>query len=1067
MGRTRVVVRLTSVFCLLSLSPAWAGGYDRCLEVRTPTTITTDQRCVRVTKKVTGDVVNNAAVGRSDSERPGFFIGDGRGLLTGALVNNGVIRGGGGGLGALTLGRNADVQGGIRNNGTIVSTAGNAINLGYSDDDGDDHHDDDHHHHHGEWSLAQAVALTGNITNAGLIDGRLDGIAALYGTMSGRLINAATGTIKGGDNAIFIADSFAAWTGGIENQGLIEGGKTGIVIDGVLFKGGLLNAAGATIKGRNGDGIAADAEWWGDFDNRGTIAGTRDGFAYDGSVFRGNVANTGLIQGGRHGISLAAVLFEGAFSNGGTIDGGATGVMINVGQWGTAVRPVDITNAAGASITGGQTGLSLTAGTVNGDLKNAGKITGASGGGLAIAATTYNGDIENAGEITASSNAMRVTIATLNGQVANSGKIKATASNGTAVNLAVGNGTTFTNEGGGLIFGDVLMNGPGAYTFRARDGGLEGDLVGQGAGEPLTLNDRLIVEGTHHFVEGEIRNFLSFDVNDGGVAIMGARFIGDATGQGYDGANLGALGIRDGGRLYLDDDTVLSVRTFTQEEGGELTLYLVAPEGTPVAGQDYGRIDASGAVQLGGKLSVVLDPASFGGTTKTDFVYADIIKGASFTGEFDETAVEGSTYFFKLALTYGATSVNLNVTRTPFDQTFCAQHLSENSANLGAAIEAAFRAGGFTPQQIELFNFLGQLRDVCSAYFDLGGAILGDINAITVETAGPWKSAVNDRVNASGATSCIVAGLGDCLTRYAANGATAVQSDAEDPFAWLDTGVRPEGQFSVWGRILGVQGDNHASGGAIGSDFTVTGLIGGADYVITNRFIAGVAVQWTTTDVDFKHRSDTADIQSFEVGGYFSYGDVEFCINGNASIIFHDFDTYRFPFGAAAQASYEGRTISAYLEAGKVFELDRVRIEPVAAVSFAALDTDPYAETGTAGGNLLIVQGASHQSLKSIAGARFAYVFHLDSGRKIVPEGRLFWAHEFLDDRSEFEAALTSLPNNPFRVFGQRYARDSLLAGVGLNVPLSPWAAVYVDYDASLSPDQTVQAVSLGARLSW
>ena len=384
-------------------------------------------------------------------------------------------------------------------------------------------------------------------------------------------------------------------------------------------------------------------------------------------------------------------------------------------------------------------------------------------------------------------------------------------------------------------------------------------------------------------------------------------------------------------------------------------------------------------------------------------------------------------------------------------------------------MEAAFLAGGFTPQQIELFNFLGQLEDVCSAYFDLGGAVLGDLHQITVETAGPWKSAVNDRLNSTGATSCVVAGEGGCLTRYAANGpgATDVLSDAEDPFAWLDTGLRPEGQLSFWGRLIGVQGDNRGRGGAAGSDFTVTGGIAGADYVFTQRFIAGIAAQWTNTDVDFKRRADTADVQSFEIGGYFSYGDADFCINGNASIIFHDFDTYRFVFDKTAQGTYDGRTISAYLEAGKVFELGRFRLEPVAAVSFAALETDRYLETGTAGGNLLIVEDADHTSMKSYIGARFAYPFGLESGRKIVPETRVMWGHEFLDDQSLFVAALKSLPNNRFTVRGQEFARDSLLAGVGLNLPLSAHAAIYADYDVFLTRDQAIQSVSLGARVSW
>ena len=411
------------------------------------------------------------------------------------------------------------------------------------------------------------------------------------------------------------------------------------------------------------------------------------------------------------------------------------------------------------------------------------------------------------------------------------------------------------------------------------------------------------------------------------------------------------------------------------------------------------------------------------------------------------------------------------MTRTPFTQVFCEEHLSQNSADLGAALEKIFQAGGFTPEQAALFNHLGQLEDVCGAYFDLGGAVLGDLNTIGIEVAGPWKSAVNDRLNSTGATSCVVSGDSWCFGRYAANeaGATSVMSDGEssDPFAWLRTGVRPEGQTSVWGRLEGVQGDNKGGAGGLGSDFTVTGGIVGADHVFTPRFIAGLAAQWTTADVDFKRRPDTADIQSFEAGGYFSYGDADLCINGNVSYIWHDFDTYRFVFGDSAEASYGGNTISAYTEAGKVFETYSMRIEPVVALSFASLTTDGYAERGTAGAALLTVQDADHQSLKSMIGARLAYPIELESGRKIVPDVRAFWGHEYLDDHSTFQAAFSQAPNVPFTVRGKAFARDSLVAGAGITAPLMANTVVYADYDVSLTPDQAVQNLSVGVRLSW
>src|SRR5262245_7666352 len=107
MGRFSVV-GLSSSVLVLELSFAGAAAADDCRDIDHPTTISTDKRCVRVTEEVNGTITNTATVGQAHRGRPGFFIGSG-GLLTGQLINNGTIQGGGDDWAALTLGRNADV----------------------------------------------------------------------------------------------------------------------------------------------------------------------------------------------------------------------------------------------------------------------------------------------------------------------------------------------------------------------------------------------------------------------------------------------------------------------------------------------------------------------------------------------------------------------------------------------------------------------------------------------------------------------------------------------------------------------------------------------------------------------------------------------------------------------------------------------------------------------------------------------------------------------------------------------------------------------------------------------
>jgi subtilase-type serine protease len=332
---------------------------------------------------------------------------------------------------------------------------------------------------------------------------------------------------------------------------------------------------------------------------------------------------------------------------------------------------------------------------------------------------------------------------------------------------------------------------------------------------------------------------------------------------------------------------------------------------------------------------------------------------------------------------------------------------------------------------------------------------------------------VNDRSNGIGSGSCGLASAtgGWCFNKFAKNdtpGASQVMTDApDDPFQWLRTGERNTGETAIWGRAIGMWGSTDGDAKNRGSEFDTKGAIAGIDHVFSPVFMAGAAAQYTTTDVSYKGAANKADIGSFEVGGYMAWGDARLYLNANASVIFHDIEVKRFSAGGAAHGNYDGLTLSAYAEGGKIFETeDGMRIQPLVALSFAHLDTDPYSERGQA--NIkLDVNGSTFDSLKGMLGVRVGFPIPLESGRKIVPEARLVLAHEFMDDQSSFTASIQNQPPVLKLIQGERFSRDTVIAGAGISVPLSEDTTLFVDYDASLNPDITTHTVSVGLRARW
>jgi uncharacterized protein with beta-barrel porin domain len=1011
----------------------------------------------------TGGIVNNFGGIIDSAGGPAIDITTDVATFTGGISNSGEIEGATNGIII-----NADsFAGGVFNNGgaTIEGLSGDAIHSFANTWSGG-------FTNFGQVSGTQdgfefvGTSFNGDVQNAGNVSAGSTGIrifAETFGgdiTNSGNVVSDLRGIVI---NATDITASDGESPSQITNTGTITAGSTGLYVfgsnvqasftnttsDPLLFPPGVISSdSGAAVV------LAADTLWQGDITNDGLLSGNfgmvvggvvSDGFFVSsaGGDYEGTITNNGSIQGDFAGLYISGDGFDGALVNDGQIVGTSTegssvaGLVVNVNSWAG-----NITNTG--LIQGAVTGARVNASTFTGDIINDGQISGGAGSisqlafdpGLVISVGTYTGDIVNNGTLDAVTQALVVDVLTLNGEITNTGLIEATTAGNTAVLLEVGNGALFTNTGGGLVLGDIVFGGKAAYDFVGEDGGVAGSLIGVG-GEGGNDDVITVQNGTQYFVDGggengTASNFASFNVEDGGFAVMGALFEGDSSGTGYSFSNVDALNVNNGGTLYIDKSTTLTVdNTYVQQAGGTVEFYLGAPggegfsslTGTVVADPltDYGQIHVTGTAALDGTIAGFLDPAFGSANPDLETVeYNDVIVAdGGITGDFSTLALINSNSIFQLDQIIDGNTVDLRVQRTA----------------------------------------------------DVGH--IGSLPGIVVETAGPWKSMVNDRSNGIGSGSCGLAGAsgGWCFNQFAQSGPGAGQvmtdaSPGEDPFAWLRTGVRRVGETAVWGRAVGVWGETDGDAGSSGTDFDVVGGIVGVDHVFSPVLLAGVAGQWTTSDVEFNGLPDNAEIDSMEVGAYMSYGDARLYLNANASFIWHDIEVNRFGIGTQAFGDYDGTTISGYVEAGKIFETQSgFRIQPLVALSYAHLETDGYSETGT--GTLLNVFDSDFDTLKSNVGARFAYPIAMQSGRKIVPEARVVWAHEFLDDQSSFLATIQGGLPTPSLIVGEEYSRDTLILGTGLTAPLSDATTLFVDYDAGLNDDITTHTVSAGFRTRW
>ncbi|NLH41725.1 MAG: autotransporter outer membrane beta-barrel domain-containing protein, partial [Planctomycetes bacterium] len=165
--------------------------------------------------------------------------------------------------------------------------------------------------------------------------------------------------------------------------------------------------------------------------------------------------------------------------------------------------------------------------------------------------------------------------------------------------------------------------------------------------------------------------------------------------------------------------------------------------------------------------------------------------------------------------------------------------------------------------------------------------------------------------------------------------------------------------------------------------------------------------------------------------------------------------------------NFDGDEFAAYVEASRNFDLNpKLRLAPLASLQYTYLTLDSYTETG--GASALTFDEQTQESIRGSLGARLTQRIAESTGdfyADLQVRGR--WVHEFGDDRSSVESAFVSDPTVVFTVRDGKTSRDSAILGTGLSAQLNEHAKVYVDYDARLNSDETVQVISASLQYRW
>jgi outer membrane autotransporter protein len=248
--------------------------------------------------------------------------------------------------------------------------------------------------------------------------------------------------------------------------------------------------------------------------------------------------------------------------------------------------------------------------------------------------------------------------------------------------------------------------------------------------------------------------------------------------------------------------------------------------------------------------------------------------------------------------------------------------------------------------------------------------------------------------------------------------------------------TQEKAKYGLWLDVFGKWGDQDESDGFTGYNYNLRGATIGFDRIFSDRYIFGISIGYSDTDIDLDGNQGDGDIDSLYGSVYGSYYTEKGYIDAALSYGNQDYsNTRRIVIGTIeriAKSDHDGDAYSAFAEGGYNIDLNNWILQPFASLQYIFLDEEGFMEKG-AGSINQIVGDRDTDSLVSELGLRLARVFKKDA-MSVIPEVSAAWNYDFDIDDRVINAAYAGSPNDSFSIKGQDVEQHGATVGAGLTL---------------------------------
>jgi|GEM_PF-5029472 len=590
---------------------------------------------------------------------------------------------------------------------------------------------------------------------------------------------------------------------------------------------------------------------------------------------------------------------------------------------------------------------------------------------------------------------------------------------------------------GSYIYGDIDLGGSEDYDYL---GLYAGSGTGYIEGDMANIED-IYIDGGTWYVLGDAYNNYNGIYMDGGVL----NWQGSVEDLWIDGGtfspgnSIGTTTVL--GDFWLDSDTIFVVEV-DDDENADL-------------------VDVSGTVYLeGGTIQPVLEDGEY---FITHPFQATVISAEGGLGEGYERFVEEWNPFFDYDVIYDTSDpcdslVVLGIERAGFFAE------TKNEHAVAGALDHVIAGGDMDEDTHDL---LLDIRYLQHNDWEEGGngnpRLLDELTPqdtmglaqVTSATMGAFNDSMFDRINNMlTGRPFAAAGFGQKL----------LAKVEIRPDEWLiRPGSQPTDKWMPFIKGIGSWGDKDGEKGVSGYRYNVYGMTAGADKLIDDNWLVGIAFGGSRADVDYDKAGTSADIDTAMVALYGSYFKDNWHIDLDLSYGYNWYDSERTVqigmFNKKARSDHNGNVYSAAIQAGMNLGNDCTIIEPIVGAGYAAIQEDGYTEKGADPVNLK-VDSHTTDSYYAKLGVRLAALMREQDNVVLVPEIGVFYIAD-LSDESELDSAFGD--GSAFTVEGLE-PDDALNVKAAINAYFSNNWRLFLNYDWRTASDLNTHTVKGGVQ---